>query len=195
MARNFWRLRSSICAAVWSRASSSILTPSMVLAVLRLETTIPTAWVGAAIMTADTVRPPAAAASAKRDSLASSGEKSVYGSTFTFVASLRLRSVTPSRPEIGSPGILPIFDKSDDMRPNIVTMPLMVSSTVFLGSVIKRPVSERAKPSVEQGFAVGLGIGDLFQLIQRGQFVDPHAEHLVAVHGEFAVRRRQRVDA
>ena len=157
---------------------------------------MPTASTGTAIIAADTVRPPAAAASAKRDSLASSGGKSVYGSILTLVASLRLWSVTPSRPEIGSPGVLPIFDKSDDMRPNIVPMPLKVSPTVFFGSVIRRPVYLNGlKPGIDQRFAVGLGVGDLFQLVQRGQFVEPHAKHLVAVHGEFAVGRRQRVDA
>ena len=106
MARNFWRLRSKICATVWSRANSSILTPSMVLAVPKLETTMPTLVTGTAIMAADTVSPPATAASARRDSLASTGGKSVYGSILTLVASLRLWSVTPSRPEIGSPGAL-----------------------------------------------------------------------------------------
>lgn len=71
------RLMSKIWDTVWSRASSSTRTPSIELAVPRLETSLLTALTGTAIIAAWTVSPPAAAACASCDSLASSGGKSV----------------------------------------------------------------------------------------------------------------------
>jgi hypothetical protein len=77
MAPSFSRLRSKICAAVRSRASSSTRTPSSVLAVLGLENTTPAKPSGTASMAADTVSPSAAAACERAESLASSGGKSI----------------------------------------------------------------------------------------------------------------------
>ena len=136
------RLRSKICAAVRSRAISSILHALDRAGRAEIgDRSMPTALTGTASIAADTVSPPAAAASDSRDSLASSGAKVGVGIDADFGGELALLIGHAEQPgDRIARASCRCWRGPTVMRPNIVPMPLNVSPTVFFGIGDQAPV-------------------------------------------------------